>query len=110
MKQKDIYLANLEPAKGGEQKGTRPVVIISGNAMNDNLDIVIVCPLTTSIKKYAGCVVLEKNPKNKLTEDSEIITFQIRVLSKSRLAKKLGEITDEQLKMIIEGLNDILKY
>ena len=50
MKQKDIYLANLNPTKGSEQRGIRPVVVISANAMNDNLNVAIVCPLSTSNK------------------------------------------------------------
>ena len=44
MLQKDIYWANLNPTKGNEQKGERPVVIISGNTMNKNLGIFIICP------------------------------------------------------------------
>jgi mRNA interferase MazF len=110
LRQKDIYYAKLDPVTGSEQRGLRPVVIISGNAMNDNLDICIVCPLTTSIKRYSGCVVLKNDSTNNLRQDSEVLTFQVRAISKERFAKQIGEITDEQLKMIIEGLNDILKY
>ena len=50
MKQKEIWNISLDPVKGREQKGFRPAVIISGDAMNDNLDEVIICPLTTKIK------------------------------------------------------------
>ena len=110
MKQKDIYWANLNPTQGREQRGVRPVVILSGNAMNDHLGICIICPLTSKIKHYAGCVVLEKSDLNKLTEDSEVITFQIRTISKDRLTDKIGEITDEQLNRIKLGLSEILTY
>ncbi len=110
MKQKDIYWAELDPVKGSEQRGKRPVVIVSGEAMNDHLDIVICCPLSTSVKKYSGCVILEKDRINNLKTDSEIITFQIRAISKSRLTKKIGAITKDQLKEIIVGLNEILVY
>lgn len=110
MKQREIYYADLNPVKGSEQRGQRPVVVISGNAMNDHLDIGIVCPLTTSIKNYAGCIVLRKDSINKLKQDSEVLTFQVRAISKSRLTKKIGEITSGELELIIEGLNDILQY
>lgn len=110
MKQRDIYWADLEPVKGREQKGKRPVVVISGNAMNNNLDIVICCPLTTAVKNYSGCVILGKNAINNLKTDSEIITFQLRAISKLRLSKKIGEITPEQLKQVIRGLNEIMVY
>jgi len=45
MKQRDIWMADLNPLKGSEQQGIRPVVIVSGNAMNDNLGICIICRL-----------------------------------------------------------------
>jgi len=108
MKQKDIYWADLNPVKGAEQTGKRPIVIISGNTMNDNLGIFIICPITTKIKNYAGCVVLKKDKTNKLKQDSEIITFQIRTIAKERLDKKIGEITKEQLSKIFEGLDLVL--
>lgn len=110
MFQKDIYWANLNPAKGKEQKGKRPVVIISGNTMNKNLGIFIICPISSKIKNYAGCVNLQKNKTNKLNEDSEIITFQVRTITKERMIKKIGEITDEQLKEILYSLNEVFYY
>jgi mRNA interferase MazF len=75
MKQREIWFADLNPVKGSEQRGIRPVVIVSGNAMNDNLGICIVCPLSSKIKNYAGCVILEKHVNLSLEKDSEIITF-----------------------------------
>jgi mRNA interferase MazF len=110
MKQGEIWLADLNPVKGSEQKGVRPVVVISGNAMNDNLGIAIVCPLTTKIKNYAGCLLLRKDTVNGLSLDSEVITFQIRTLSGERFLNKLGEITKDQLQKIKNGLYDILTY
>lgn len=110
MIQKDIYWANLNPTKGKEQKGKRPVVIISGNTMNKNLGIFIVCPISSKIKNYTGCVKLEKNKINKLSKDSEIIIFQIRTIAKERMIKKIGEITDAQLKEIFYSLNEVFYY
>lgn len=110
MKQRDIYFADLDPIKGREQQGRRPIVIISGNAMNDNMDLCIVCPLTSKIKNYAGNVVLKKDKTNNLSVDSEVLTFQIRTISKGRLKKKVGEIKPDQFRQIITGLDEILKY
>jgi len=110
MLQKDIYWADLNPTKGKEQKGKRPVVIVSGNTMNKNLGIFIICPISSKIKNYAGCVKVEKNKENNLRENSEIITFQIRTISKERMIKKMGEITDEQLKEIFYSLNEVFYY
>lgn len=110
MKQRDLYLANLNPTKGSEQRGIRPVVIISGNAMNDHLGVCIICPLTTKVKRYAGCLVLTPDSTNNLTEESEVITFQVRTIAKERLLRKIGNITLEQLETIKRGLTDILTY
>ncbi len=110
MKQREIWLADLNPVKGSEQRGVRPVVVISGNAMNKHLDICIVCPLSSKIKQYAGCLVLKKDQYNGLSQDSEVITFQIRTISGARLIQRLGEISDEQLTEIKKGLHEILTY
>lgn len=110
MKQREIWLADLNPVKGSEQKGCRPVVIVSGNAMNDNLPICIVCPLSSKIKVYKGCIVLIKDDANGLDADSEIITFQIRTVSAERLIRKIGTITKDQMEIIRSGLSDILTF
>ena len=110
MRQKEIWYADLNPTRGREQKGVRPVVVISGNAMNDHSDLCIVCPLTSKIKNYATCLVLSKDLLNHLKSDSEVLTFQVRTISKDRLSKKIGEITTEHLRKILEGLVDVLQY
>lgn len=108
MKQSEIWLADLEPVKGSEQGKKRPVVIISGDTMNIHYSVVIVCPLSSSIKNFENCVIIKKNEINGLNVDSEIISFQVRTVSKSRLLKKLGKINNEQLKDTLIGLNNIL--
>ena len=110
MKQCEIWYANLNPVKGSEQKGFRPVVIISGNVVNEYLKIVIACPLTTQIKNYKGNIILEPDEINGLSAKSEILIFHVRSISKERLIKKIGQISDNQLEKLKDGLNDILRY
>ncbi|MBP6872559.1 MAG: type II toxin-antitoxin system PemK/MazF family toxin [Bacteroidales bacterium] len=110
MKQREIWMADLNPVKGSEQQGIQPVVVISGNAMNDNLGIGIICPLTSKIKHYAGCLVFKKDDINRLDDDSEIITFQVRTIARERMISKIGEITKQQLEIIKKGLQEILTY
>lgn len=83
IKQCEIWLTNLNPTKESEQAGVRPVVVISGNLMNEHLNVVITCPLTSKIKNYKGNVVLEPNTKNKLTKPSEILTFNCVICLKT---------------------------
>lgn len=110
IKQGEIYLASLNPIKGNEQGGLRPVVVISGNAMNSNLGVSIICPISSKIKNYAACIKVEKGNKSGLKQNSEILTFQIRTISHKRLEKKLGEIDKKTLSQVFSGLNDVLKY
>ncbi len=110
MKQGEIWNLSLDPIKDREQAGFRPAVIISGNLMNTYLDVVIVCPLTTSVKNYKGNCILKPSKTNGLSKKSEILTFHIRSVSKHRLLKKLGHIEPSELAQVKQGLNDILRY
>lgn len=110
MKQGEIWYANLNPTKGSEQAGFKPLVIISGNMLNMHLIVVITCPLTTKIKKYKGNVVLQPSAINNLTQPSEILTFNIRSVSKEQLVRKIGDISVTELSLIKQGLEDILRY
>ena len=110
MKQAEIWEMFFNPIKGSEQSGRRPAVIVSGNALNDNLNIIIVCPLTTKIKKFKGNVILKPNLKNKLKKESEVLTFHIRSVSKERLQKKIGIISKAELEQIKKTILDLLKY
>lgn len=110
MKQGEIWFADLNPIKGSEQGGPRPVVIISGNLLNEHLNIVIVAPLTIKIKRYKGNPVLMPSKSNGLEQESEILVFQIRSLSKERLLHKVGAIDKSEFEVILKTLNDILRY
>jgi len=110
MKQGEIWNANLNLSKGSEQAGFRPVVILSGNLLNQHLNIVIVAPLTTKIKNYKGNPVLNPDKLNGLKKESELLVFHIRSVSKDRLVKKVGSVSKAEIATAIKTLNDILKY
>lgn len=108
IRQREIWSAQLNPVKGSEQGGKRPVVIISGNTMNEMLPVSIVCPLSSKIKEYPGCVRIRASKDNGLKHESEVITFQIRTLAHARLVKKIGSITIAELRVIMQGLQEVL--
>jgi mRNA interferase MazF len=110
MRQGEIWYADLNPTEGSEQTGTRPVVILSGNLMNEHFSLVVVVPLTTQIKRFKGNPVLIPNSKNGLSKESEILIFHIRSISKKRLAKKIGSIERHELDLSIRSVNEILNY
>ncbi|MDA0193575.1 MAG: type II toxin-antitoxin system PemK/MazF family toxin [Bacteroidetes bacterium] len=110
MKQGEIWELYLDPDQGSEQSGRQPVLIISGDLLNKFLQVVIVCPLTTKVKNYKGNLVLVPDDKNNLKRKSEVMTFHIRSVAKTRLKNKIGDITKEQLNLLKQGLDDILRY
>ena len=87
MNQFDVYLVDLDPAKGSEMKKTRPVVIISPNALNRHLNTVIIAPLTHTLKGY-----LFRVPSKFGGEPGEIALDQMRAVDKTRLTQKQGRV------------------
>ena len=110
MKQGEIWYAELDPVKGTEQAGRRPVVIISGNMLNEHLPLAIVIPLTTKIKNYKGNPILEAGKGTGLKQQSEMLIFHVRSIARDRLVQKVGVISPQDLGKAIKTLNDLLTY
>jgi len=110
MKQGEIWYTDLNPVKGSEQAGFRPVIIVSGNLLNQHANVVICIPLTTKIKNYHGNLVLDPSPTNGLSAKSEGLTLHVRSISKARLVQRLGNISKTELNQIHTCLNEILTY
>lgn len=110
MRQGEIWNANLDPVKGSEQAGYRPVIIVSGNVLNENLQVVIVCPLTSKVKGYKGNPILNPDDSNQLKEKSEILVFHIRSVSKFRLIERIGKVSKDEIKTMQNTVSEILRY
>lgn len=103
----DIIWANLDPTEGHEQSGKSPVLIISHDVFNEKSGTVIAVALTSQEPKAGFPLTLELKSKRGLKR-SWVKISQIRVLSTSRLSKKIGCVTGEELKQVIIGLNEII--
>jgi len=103
----DIIWADLNPVKGREQSGRRPVLIISQDVFNERSGTVIALALTSQPQKAGFPLNLELAHSN-LKKKSWVKISQIRTLSVERLGPKIGKVTEEELNIIIEGLNDII--
>lgn len=110
MRQGEVWYADLNPSQGIKQAGRDPVVILSGNLLNQHLSIVIVAPLTTKVKKYKGNPIFRPSKENGLKDESEMLVFHIRSVSKNRLVEKIGTIEKPELELAIRTLNDILRF
>ena len=95
-----IYFADLNPTVGGEIRKVRPVVVVSQNEMNQFLDTVVVCPLTSTLHpRWRSRLQVQCAGHN-----AEIAVDQIRTISKQRLRRRLDRLTAEkaaQLRRII---------
>ena len=92
----EIYFCNLDPTIGSEQKGTRPVLVISTDAVNHNLPVSTVLPLS-SIKAGSKIYPTEISLSTAITglpKESVAMLQQIRTISHDRLTNKVGAITD----------------
>lgn len=105
----EIYFCNLNPTMGSEQRGVRPVLIISTDSVNHNLTVSTVLPLS-SVKptdKIYPTEVLLPTAVSGLPKLSVAMLQQIRTVSHSRLQNLAGKITDEQAqKQIITAIRD----
>ena len=110
MKRGEIWYVDLNPVRGSEQAGFRPVVIISGDMLNTHAPVMICCPLTTQIKGYKGNLILSPSATNGLQDTSEVLTSHIRSISKTRFVKKIGGISEAEVLKIHNTLSDLLKY
>jgi mRNA interferase MazF len=89
VKRYDVRWAALDPTQGAEMAKTRPVVIVSLDVLNERLQTVTVCPLTTQLhpawRTRLGVRIGRR--------DAEIAVDQIRTISKSRIGKKLSTLS-----------------
>lgn len=106
MRRGDVYEARLDPVEGSEQAGTRPVVIVSRDALNQSIETVVAVPCSTLREGrpvYANQARLVA-PDGGLTRDSVALCEQVRVLAKSRLLRLRGVLSPEALAQIDRAL------
>jgi mRNA interferase MazF len=103
----DIRWADLNPVRGHEQAGLRPVLILSHDIFNERSGTVIAMALTSQSQR-AGFPLTFELKTGKLPKRSWVKISQIRTLSVVRIGKKIGRSSPEELVQIIEGLNEII--
>jgi mRNA interferase MazF len=105
VKRGDIFYADLSPVIGSEQGGIRPVVIIQNDLGNRYSPTVIVAAITSQINKAKLPTHVEISSEvYGLNKDSVILLEQIRTVDKKRLREKIGHMTDEDMKKVMEAL------
>jgi mRNA interferase MazF len=100
VKRYEIRWADLDPTIGAEMKKTRPVVIVSLDTLNDVLDTVTVCPLTSQLHQ-------EWRTHLTVDRDADIAVEQIRTISKLRLGRKLGTLSTRDAAMLRRVITEL---
>lgn len=103
----DIVWADLNPVRGREQAGLRPVVVISADVFNARSGTVIAMAITSQVQR-AGFPLTSELASGKLPKRSWVKISQVRTLSVERIGQKIGRIAPEELDRLIEGLNEII--
>ncbi len=98
IKRGDIWLVNLNPTKGSEQKGVRPCLIISNDLTNKLAPTLCVLPITSKLagKRFPINVVIKKKESG-LKVDALVLCGQIRTVTKERLIKRLSSLDPKQM-------------
>lgn len=106
----DVYLADLNPSRGSEQAGIRPIIIVQRNILERFTTTVVVVPVTSNLRraKIPGTIVLPLG-EGGLTQESVVLCYQIVVLDRQRLMKKLGTLSPNYLLMLKETLKYTLE-
>jgi mRNA interferase MazF len=103
----EIRWADLNPVRGREQSGLRPVLVLSQDVFNDRSGTVIAVALTSQPQRAGFPLTLELQTK-RLSKKSWVKISQIRTLAVERIGKVIGRASPEEIAQVVEGLNEII--
>ena len=108
MKRGEVIWAELAPRSGSEQRGRRPVIVLSHDAFNETPGwrSVIVVPLSTSAAQAQRGPTAVPIPKGEagLKEDSVALCHQITTLDRAKLGQLLGLLSPTSLTTVERGV------
>jgi len=104
----DVYWADLNPVRGREQAGLRPVVILSNELFNRRSGTVIAMAVTSQ-PQAAGFPLTFAFPAEKLPKPSWVKISLIRTISAERLGKRMASLQEEDLDQLVDGLLELIR-
>ena len=103
----EIRWADLNPVRGQEQAGLRPVLVLSHDVFNERSGTVIAVALTSQPQRAGFPLTLELHSRQ-LPKNSWVKISQIRTLSVDRIGTRVARASEEELARVLDGLNEIL--
>ncbi|MCK5521615.1 MAG: type II toxin-antitoxin system PemK/MazF family toxin [Thiomargarita sp.] len=105
----EIRCADLNPVRGSEQGGLRPVLILSQDTFNERSGTVIAIAITAQPQRAKFPLTFELKCEG-LPKRSWVKISQIRTLASERIGKKISKVPPEDLAKIIDGFNEIIGH
>ena len=103
----EIRWADLNPVRGSEQAGRRPVLLLSQDVFNERSGTVIAMAITSQPQRAGFPLTLEL-ASHRLPKKSWLKIGQVRTLSVDRIGRRIGRASSEEMAMAIEGLGEIV--
>ena len=103
----EIRWADLNPVRGREQAGKRPIVVISHDVFNERSGTVIAMAITSRPQQAGFPLTLELD-SHKLPKRSWVKISQVRILSVERIGELIDTVSPEEMGKLIDGLNEII--
>lgn len=103
----EIHWADLNPVKGKEQSGLRPILILSQDIFNEHSGTVIAVAITSQCPKAGFPLTLELTD-TKLPKQSWVKISQVRTLSVERLSGKIGKASPSDIEQVVDGLKELI--
>ena len=103
----EIYWADLNPVRGSEQAGLRPVLILSHDVLNERAGTVIAVAITSQPQRAGFPFTLELS-SSRLPKRSWVKISQIRTFAVERIGRRLGIAPAEEVARVVDGLNEII--
>ena len=110
MKQGEIYWVELGEARGHQQAGRRPAIVVQSEATTQIVPTVLMIPLTTRLDtlRFPGTVLIEPDPQNGLKRLSVALVFQLTAVDTRFVRERLGQLSAEKLEEILRALSELL--
>ncbi len=101
----EVWLVDLNPSRGSEQSGIRPAIVVQRETLERFTVTTLIVPVTTNLRrlKVPGCILIPTG-EGGLTQDSAALCYQLAVVDRSRLIRRLGQLPVSRLNEIDRAL------
>lgn len=110
MKPGEIYWVELGKARGHQQAGRRPAIVLQGSLASQSLPTVLMVPLTTQLDalRFPGTVLIEPSEQNGLKRASVALVFQLTAVDTRFVQERVGQLETAKFEEVLKALDELL--